>query len=249
MSDLLDGTGEVVTDGDGSSVYDGSGPSGATPVTVTTSPDAFTKRIQRDIHAPAFVIEPFLNEVIRDFTEKTWVLFRSFEIQGSGVEESAFSSVAVDFSTSSPGLIPIRVNKLKVNGIEYGLTMRAINGSASRVNYEITGTKLYEFFATEEGGDETSVRVYPWDSDPLFFISVAFRTADEPESFPRILLDYKEEICSGVMSRMMMQPGKDWSEPNLAMFRDGIYQRGVNKAKLRWFQENTSRIVTGRRFV
>lgn len=249
MSDLLDGLGDIITDGDGSSIFDGSGASETTSVTVTTSPNEFVTRIQRDINAPDFEITPTLHDIVREFTMATWVLYRSYEVQGSGVEESTNASVSFDVSATVPGLIPIRVDKLRTSGSSYKPVMREIVGSATRTNYEVYGSKFYNFFASEEDGLETYVRIFPWDSDPLIYLSVAFRTVDEPTTFPSILLDYKEAICCGVMSRMMLQPNMDWFNPQLSAVHNSTYEKGVNKAKLRWFRENVSGVAKGKKFI
>lgn len=250
MSDLLDGSGEIITDGDGLSVFDGSGASStAEAVTITTTPNDFVKRVQRDINAPDFEIEQVLFDIVKEFTMKTWVLYRSYEVQGSGVEDSENNSVAFDVADTVPGLIPVRVDKLKSESVNYRPVMREIVGEPTRTNYEVSGVKFYNFYATEADGLATNVRIFPWDSDPLIYLSIAFRTDDEPDSFPAILLDYKEEICCGVMSRMMLQPGMDWFNTGLAGIHNSTYEKGINKAKLRWFHENCRSVVTGRRFI
>ena len=249
MADILDGTGVVITDGDGASIFDGDGASSTVSlVTAMTSLDPYVKRIQRDIDVPYFVINPFLFEVFREFSEKTWLIYRSYEVQGYGASDSINNSVAFNVDDAAPGLVPIQIHKLKDTSKEYKAVRLEISGASSvtRSQYDIPGQKIYNFYAgDDESLDETYVRVFPFDYDPLLYMSIAFRTVDEPEEVPRIFLEFKEAICSGAMSRMMMQPKAEWYEPQLAMIHEKKYDRGVGQAKMRWF--NSSSMVLGRR--
>ena len=43
----------------------------------------------------------------------------------------------------------------------------------------------------------------------------------------------EETIKAGVLAQLMKQPGKDWSEPNMAQFYGNAYSAGLLKAKSR----------------
>ena len=123
-----------------------------------------------------------------------------------------------------------------------------IVGAVDDGTYEVRGAKFYNFYATDDELFETYIRVFPWSVDaPVLLLGIAFKTVDEPASVPRVLLDYKEEICHGVMGRMRMVPGTKWSDPNFSGFNESKYEKGIGKAKLRWFNNNSSSMVLGRR--
>ena len=247
MGDLLDGDGEIITDGDGASLFDGDGGS-SSAVSATTSLDPFIERIQREIKAPDYVIFPFLYEVIKDFTERTWVLYRSYQVQGSGALASVNKSISFNTVETVPGLIPMELHRLKSAGSEYKPLRQEIVGAVDEGTYEVRGAKFYNFYATDDELFETYIRVFPWSVDaPVLLLGIAFKTVDEPTSVPRVLLDYKEEICHGVMGRMRMVPGTKWSDPNFSGFNESKYEKGIGKAKLRWFNNNSSSMVLGRR--
>lgn len=249
----------IPVDGEGIVVYNASGIGTDYEIgTALVSTDQFVSRIKRDIHVPEPIIEPILFDVIRDFTEKTWILCKSFQVQGRGVEASGYKSVSFDMDAVMPGLVPMLVHRIKDQAGEYRAVQRdiAMVEDLDMSVYDMPGVKFYNFFTDDDATDSYYLRVFPFSYDPLLFVNMAFRLPDRdgmpfdatanPLSIPRALLDYKEEICSGVMARMMMQPGAEWTNPQLAGYRDTIYQTGISRAKLRWFKNNTGDVVSGR---
>ena len=250
----------IPVDGEGIVIYDAAGVgTDVTVGTAVTTMEPYVVRIQRDVRAPRTVIEQILYDVLRDFTEKTWILFKSFQVQGHGVEASGYKSVSFDMDAVMPGLVPMFVHRLKDQAGEYRAVQRdiAMVEDLDMSVYDMPGVKFYNFFTDDDATDSYYLRIFPFSYDPLLFVNMAFRLPDRdgmpfdaaanPLSIPRVLLDYKEEICSGVMARMMMQPGSEWANPQLAGFRDTIYQTGISRAKLRWFKNNTGDVsVSGR---
>lgn len=247
----------IPIDGEGVVIYDDAGVGTDTTIgTATTTMEPYVTRIQRDIRAPRTVIEATLYDILRDFTEKTWILYKSFQVQGRGVEASGYKSVSFDMAAVMPGLVPMFVHRLKDQAGEYRAVQRdiamvedldmSVYDMPGMSVYDMPGVKFYNFFTDDDATDSYYLRVFPFSYDPLLFVNMAFRLPDRdgmpfdaaanPLSIPRVLLDYKEEICSGVMARMMMQPGSEWTNPQLAGFRDTIYQTGISRAKLRWFK-------------
>ena len=239
----------IPVDGEGIVIYDAAGVgTDVTVGTAVTTMEPYVVRIQRDVRAPRTVIEQILYDVLRDFTEKTWILFKSFQVQGHGVEDSAYKSVTFDIAAVMPGMVPMRVHRFKDQAGEYAAVQRDILAveDLDMSVYDVAGAKFYNFFTDDDATDSYYLRVFPFSYDPLLFIDMVFRLPDRdvmafdvaanPPAIPRVLLDFKEEICSGVMARMMMQPGAEWTNPQLAGFRDTIYQTGISRAKLRWFK-------------
>jgi len=249
MADVFDGDDGLLLDGDGEVVYDGDGPSGTgTLVSSMSDLDPFIERIQREIKAPEYVIYPFLYDIFKDFTERTWILYRSYQVQGSGALESVNKSISFNTTETVPGLIPFELHKLKLSGIEYKPLRQEIVGSVAEGTYEVRGAKFYNFYAADASYAETYIRVFPWSiDDPLLYLGIAFKTVDEPSSVPRVLFDYKEEICHGVMGRMRMVPDVKWYNPNHSSVDAAIYKKGIGEAKLRWFNNNSSSMVLCRR--
>ena len=246
----------IPIDGEGVVIYDDAGVGTDTTIgTATTTMEPYVTRIQRDIRAPRTVIEATLYDILRDFTEKTWILYKSFQVQGHGVEVSGYKSVSFDMDAVMPGLVPMFVHRLKDQAGEYRAVQRdiAMVEDLDMSVYDMPGVKFYNFFTDDDATDSYYLRIFPFSYDPLLFVNMAFRLPDRdgipfdaaanPLAIPRILLDFKEEICSGVMARMMLQPGADWTNPQLAGHRESAYQSGISRAKLRWFksQPNFSR--------
>lgn len=250
MSDILDGSGDVITDGDGLSIWDGDGASDLTPVTVTSGLDPFIDRVQDDIPAcPEHVIEKYVKRVIRDFTGKAPVLYQGIQVQGSGVDESYNASVAWNMADYISGLEPVFVKDLSDETSSYVAKEKILGTECTDTRYEISGTKFFEIFKAVSDGDKTNIRIFPFDSDPLLYMMVGFKTLPDADTVPEILVDdWLEPICSGVMEILFRQP-RPWMDLQLSAYHKGLYQDGINKAKLKWFKNNSSAYATGRRFV
>jgi hypothetical protein len=254
MSDLLDGSGEVVTDGEGLSVWDGDGASEGsdtpTPVTVASSLDPFVTRIRQDIPGVSIpIVEDYVKRVLRDFTGKAPVLYQGIQVQGSGVDESYNKSVAWDMADYI-GLEPVFIKDLSDETSSYIAKEKILKTECTDTRYKITGVKFFEIFKSSSDGNKTNIRIFPFDSDPLLYMMVGFKTLPDTTTVPEILVDdWLETICSGVMAQLYMQPTRPWANPEFGIAHKGFYQDGINKAKLAWFRNNAQTTATGRRFV
>lgn len=243
--------------------------------------------INSNLHAPVFITAPILFDVLRDFTEKTWILSRSFKVDCSGMKEAGLRSVSIVFELA-PWISPIRVYKIKDQSGEYLPVERHVS-NLDKIDaslYEVSGVKYYNINVLNmlgpEGvyGDDGEshydedcvVRIFPFNYDPVLFVDMAFRLSNynglettmpvrvpsqyeseigedpgfeiteisfnqyETPFIPSVLLEYKNEICSGVLSRLMTQAGSDWYNPQLSTHHDSLYASGVSRAKLRWFK-------------
>ena len=237
MADLIDGDGEVITDGDGAALFDGDGTSTSSDILTMTGLDPFLKRIKMDIQAPEPIVLPFLYDIFREFSEKTWILYRSYQVQGSGVADSVNKSVAFNTTAAVIGLIPIALHRLEDESRAYNPRRSVVEGTVTDSFHTDSGSKLYNFFSETESGSETMVRVFPWTTDPLLTLGIAFRPSDEPATVSRVFLEYKEAICAGAEARLMEMPGKPWTNPGLSGVKEAKYQGGISQAKSRWFRE------------
>ena len=57
------------------------------------------------------------------------------------------------------------------------------------------------------------------------------RTSTGIES--HIYQEYLEEIASGALGKMMKQPGQPWSNPELGMYHEGVFERAISDAATR----------------
>jgi len=208
--------------------------------------DQFVSRIKTDIHAPSFIILPVLYDILRDFTERTWIIYKTFEQQCTIDAAEYNDAIAIPVADTVSDLVPIKIDALIADSTVYTPLLRDIVGVIDREKLDVSGVKFYNFFSPVDDPPlvppvvypETNVRIFPWDTDPLITVSIPFRTGDAPATVPSSFLEYKEAICSGVIARLMLQPGKDWTNPSLGMARDGLYQDGVSKGKNRFAKIN-----------
>lgn len=251
MTTILDGSGEVITDGSGFSIYDGESFLIVDRFAETSDLDPFIQRIQEDIpDAPDIVINPHLKRIIREFTEKSWVLYQGIQVQGSDVLDSINQSIAWDMEDYVSDLEPFDIKSLKDTSREYKTQEKVLLTEIEETRLKINGVKFFEVFKAETGDEMTSIRIFPFsEDDPLLSMMVAFKTLKDATEVPVVLVDdWLEPICCGVMARMMRQPGRPWTEPNLWQTNHGIYKSGISKAKLKWFQNNSRAYAVGKRY-
>lgn len=101
--------------------------------------------------------------------------------------------------------------------------------------------------------DERTFSVFPipLNTDPLALtIRVALKpTRASTEVEDSIFEDYAEIIAHGALTRLMLSPGKPYSNPQVGVARSGLFNAGVNLARQRATSGfvRTSRQVTLRR--
>lgn len=84
--------------------------------------------------------------------------------------------------------------------------------------------------------DWSVVRIYPipFGANKAKMTIRAVYTPDQFGAFlPQFLVDrYLDELLAGTKARLMMMPGKSWTNEQLAAMNQGIYQESIVKAKV-----------------
>jgi hypothetical protein len=84
--------------------------------------------------------------------------------------------------------------------------------------------------------DNSVVRIYPipMGANGAKMTIRAVYTPDQFGDFiPKFLVStYLDELMAGAKARLMIMPNKSWSNPQLAMVNQSMYDEGVTKAKV-----------------
>lgn len=93
-----------------------------------------------------------------------------------------------------------------------------------------TGTPIRAVYETDD-----QIRLYPTPDEAGDYRAVFVLTPSANSSgLPgRIFERYRETIAHGAKHRLMMTPGKTWSNPSMASYHMSQFMRGVNDAKIR----------------
>lgn len=104
---------------------------------------------------------------------------------------------------------------------------------------EGTGIVGVNSFTDENGDTEYEIdysgnvvsleKPVPYDSDLI--INVALKPLPTVSSLPDFLFnDWYQTIAAGAKAKLMIIPGKEWSNPNLAVIHSNLFEDGVGDA-------------------
>jgi hypothetical protein len=84
--------------------------------------------------------------------------------------------------------------------------------------------------------DNSVVRIYPIPAG-VNGAKMTIRAVYTPDQFgqtiPKFLVStYLDELMAGAKARLMIMPGKSWTNPELAMLNQSMYNEGITKAKV-----------------
>lgn len=112
-------------------------------------------------------------------------------------------------------------------------------GAVSAVEWvTVGGNRIAELCYTQDAGALSLAAAFaPGRAIVAKSILVPLQTASK---IPDALLDYAEGIASGAKFRLMMQPGKPWSSPDLAAAHRTLFENAIGDAFAR--SESAGRI-------
>lgn len=108
-------------------------------------------------------------------------------------------------------------------------------------NWQSAQGSLPSYYNTT--GDLGTVRVYPIPTESggaQITVRAVYAPTLVTTSVPdQVINRYLEPIMSGALHRMMMAPGKGWSNPQLAVYHKAQFEEGVMRAKNDILHEKT----------
>lgn len=163
---------------------------------------------------------------------------------------SDFELIVDDARPSLPGIFDAEIRRVTAQVLGE-FTERApvfiedIQAAAGESFYELISphdcTMVIGIKTVEVGG----VRVLPGDyrshavgqiefSEPTAAsvnVFAVLKTLESACGFPTVLMQrWRRVICDGVLARLMLQPGKQWSNPELGMLHRQAFEQGIQQA-------------------
>lgn len=92
--------------------------------------------------------------------------------------------------------------------------------------------------------DDTAIRLFPIpDSKERMEITVALKPSRSAEEIPDWIYEsYIDPIISGAIARLTRVIGKEWSNPDLSMFHQRLFEQGKTEARVRDFRNTKLRV-------
>ena len=200
---------------------------------MATSLATFKKYIAADVlPCPDPILERELIGTIIDFYERTHVVTKDFnvELDSDDIDSDYQDSVDVDLNEYFTNYRPVSVIRLNVDGTDFVPKYKEILNDIDAWEGSVReqGVKFFFFLSN------SSLRIYDMEtSDSNLYIRMAVkpvRDITEVED-ERIYEDYLETIVAGVKARILIMPGKPWTNQTAARQADIDWRRGVSHAR------------------
>lgn len=80
--------------------------------------------------------------------------------------------------------------------------------------------------------DGTIVLDEPFTTDTTLYLRVSLAPSTQSLDAPEVLFeDWADAMVSGAVARLQMQPGREWSQPNMAAAHQQRFEQGIDEAK------------------
>lgn len=169
---------------------------------------------------PDFTIKAHLLRILRDFCAQTWIWEDWQKETKDGDGDTHTVSVDADRELV---IVPrvwsedwdLKPSEFTFPGQDAGYSDYEVSRS-----FQFDPPDTIRFLFTVADGD-------------VFYPQVVYQPTTDATEFPDFILKYHEDgLSAGTKSRLMMQPGQNWSNPELGQYYQRIYDREVGRAKI-----------------
>jgi len=212
---LTDGNGRVLTDEFGNPLWDND-----PPINII-SLDPFWEEIRWHLpELPVALVTSRLITVIREFCRKTWVVYRGFRVLSEHLDPVENLAVLAHIDEYMPGLIPLAVAEVKLNGVVTEAKPRImLNTDDAGLYYSIT---------------DATIRLFPFGTLPEISLMVAFAPSGDATEYPGELRPYIKGIASGFLAEIYAMPNKPWTDLALSAYHAALYGQAIGQAQGNW---------------
>lgn len=218
------------------------------------------------------VINQFLNEVIQEFCEKTWLLVKLIQVGDVLTEtdnDSQYYQVTIDLTDYADGLLVHDINEITINNCRYNITKSAYLGDPTGDNETVVagagayispgtyiGPTTYLGSSTINKGaildgyhyeiaDDTTIKIWPVKLTDVILVPIVFKTSETATEIPYLLENYYKEIASGVIAEVRTMP-RHQSED--AVYHASNYAKGISKGKFEYSRQYKGKIIRNNYF-
>lgn len=206
---------------------------------MTTNISQFRGDVQPDvIGCPVMVVDRAINDAIIQLCKDAHLFKKAFEHSvdaSEDVDTTDNDAIEIDLSSYvSVTLRPYTVLELKIDGVPWNATFMEIENDVEDISmYQPGNTKLFNF------PDTGTIKLYPMDTtdDVTVWLKMAWlplRTMTTIDDF--IFNDYNQAVAAYAKWLLMRQPGKAWSNLELADYHLSEYSRKAEEAKIEILQ-------------
>jgi hypothetical protein len=170
---------------------------------------------------PYPLIERKVKEALQDFCERTWLVNRSVV---------ATTSYTLDTASAMANFVPCGVMRLRIDDVEYeARRVEVVGDDDEMTDIEEAGVKFW--YPDSDG----TITFMPFEVAPTTLRArVAFKPTMSIAAVEDLLYqEWHETINAGVKSRLMLMPGKKWSNAQLGGYWRQEYEKGVGSGKAR----------------
>lgn len=199
---------------------------------MATELSEFKKYISPDVMpCPDPIIERELIGAIMDFCKQTHVITKEFNVDltDADIDTGLNDAVDIDIREFMTGYRPVALVRINVDGVDYALEYKEVVNDIS--DWETIKSDNVKYFYFVDGN---TIRVYDMDSgDDNMFMRLAVKPTRSVTSVDDVLFDdHVETIAAGAKFRILMMPGKAWTDKASANDYFLFWRRGLTKARV-----------------
>jgi len=209
---------------------------------MSTAITSFIKYVAADVMpCPTPIIERVMLSTIIEFCDKTHILQREFniELDTDSIDSDMQDSIDVSLSEFVTSCKPITVLEFNLDGSpKFAKFRELVNTIPSSVwnNIKEEETIYFSF------PSNTVIRLYDRStSDSNLFVRLAVKPTRAATEVDDLLMeDWVDTISEGVKSKILIMPGKEWTDPKGAAASYMEYRRGISRARMKMLKSYTS---------
>jgi hypothetical protein len=177
---------------------------------------------------PPLAIREALREVVEIFCDKTHVWQVELDAFGTVSEKSDYF-IPIDPDQRVVTVMTARFKDSPMTGV----TVEDMDREMPTWTASGSGATPYMFRVVADDGDQL-IRLYPTPSateNGVIKMRVAIKPSASAESIPDFFFDdWRRPISSGAIARLTAVPGKDYTNADLSVFHEKLFQIGMGKA-------------------
>ncbi len=179
---------------------------------------------------PDPIIDREVRSMILDFCVKSNILQREFEIEldTDDIDTEMQDAIDINIEEFSEDLRMVTLLEIMVDSNVYIPHKRNIMTTIT--NYDYVKDETYKYFWLP---DNRNVRLFDMSvNDSVVWMKASFkplRTVDEIDDF--LFEDWSEALVAGAKWKILVMPGKEWSDAKMASFYNSEYRKYLARAK------------------
>jgi len=188
----------------------------------------FTAHVLPDVQGcPVMLVERAILETIQDFCRNTWFLSRGLQLTVSSVRTTMNNAAVLDLNAiedDAEDFIIIGISKFILDGVSWPLEKRKVLNHSADISAELR-KKFYYF------SDHWELTVFPMKTGTVYIEVAISPTLSATAVDDEVYTYWLDHIKNGAKARLLLMPGKQWTDLMAGEAAQRAYRKGMAEAK------------------